>query len=216
MALLRQSVQVSAKLGELFAKLRDGQAPEKFTRGFLADLGLKSSNWHASIPLLKGLGLLSAEGSPTRQYMELLDETRWRTVLGRAVREAYSDIFVMKREPTHKDVKMIAGKYKTTYNMSEVAAERAARTFLALLALCDMDSLQGEIGSEASPQDHKVSEESGEAPTKTPPQTTSTPRVLATPKEVGLNYNIQIHLPATKDVAVYNAIFKSLREHIIV
>jgi hypothetical protein len=31
----------------------------------------------------------------------------------------------------------------------------------------------------------------------------------------GLHYNIQIHLPATKDVEVYNAIFKSLREHLV-
>lgn len=30
----------------------------------------------------------------------------------------------------------------------------------------------------------------------------------------GLHYNIPIHLPATKDVEVYNAIFKSLREHL--
>jgi hypothetical protein len=29
------------------------------------------------------------------------------------------------------------------------------------------------------------------------------------------HYNIQIHLPATKDVEVYNAIFKSLKEHLI-
>jgi acetoin utilization deacetylase AcuC-like enzyme len=31
----------------------------------------------------------------------------------------------------------------------------------------------------------------------------------------GLHYNIQIHLPATKDAEVYNAIFKSLKEHLI-
>ena len=30
----------------------------------------------------------------------------------------------------------------------------------------------------------------------------------------GLYYNIQIHLPATKDIEVYNAIFKSLKEHL--
>jgi hypothetical protein len=28
------------------------------------------------------------------------------------------------------------------------------------------------------------------------------------------HYNIQIHLPATTDVTVYNAIFKSLKEHL--
>ena len=32
---------------------------------------------------------------------------------------------------------------------------------------------------------------------------------------LGLHYNIQIHLPATKDVEVYNAIFKSVKEHLI-
>lgn len=30
-----------------------------------------------------------------------------------------------------------------------------------------------------------------------------------------LNYNIQIHLPETRDTAVYDAIFKSLKEHIL-
>ncbi|MDD5149341.1 MAG: hypothetical protein PHC28_02520 [Flavobacterium sp.] len=46
------------------------------------------------------------------------------------------------------------------------------------------------------------------------PQDVLTPKTLSTSK-VGLHYNIQIHLPATKDVEVYNAIFKSLKEHLI-
>ena len=32
---------------------------------------------------------------------------------------------------------------------------------------------------------------------------------------LGLHYNIQVHLPATKDVEVYNAIFKSLKNHLL-
>ena len=40
------------------------------------------------------------------------------------------------------------------------------------------------------------------------------PKTLSASK-VGLHYNIQIHLPATKDVEVYNAIFKSLKDHLI-
>lgn len=30
-----------------------------------------------------------------------------------------------------------------------------------------------------------------------------------------LHYNIQIHLPETRDAAVYDAIFKSLKEHLM-
>ena len=208
MALLNQSVQVYGKLGELFAKLREGQAPEKFSREFLKDLGFKSSNWHAAIGLIKGLGFLSADGSPTSKYMEFLDKTRWQIVLAEAVKNAYGDIFIMKREPGPSDVQMIAGKYKSTYNMSETAADRAARTFLALLELSDKDVILDE-----APE--KVVESPDDKPQTTEEQRPKMTPSLAPPRSVGLAYNIQIHLPATKDIEVYNAIFKSLREHII-
>ena len=34
------------------------------------------------------------------------------------------------------------------------------------------------------------------------------------PAGLNLGYTINIHLPATPEIAVYNAIFKSLREHL--
>lgn len=212
MALLNQSVQVYGKLGEFFGKLREGQAPEKFTREFLKDLGFKSSNWHAAIGLLKGLGFLSADGSPTSKYMDFLDKTRWQIVLAEAVKEAYSDIFVMKREPVAGDVQMIAGKFKSTYNMSDTASGRAARTFLALLDLSDKATIVGQ--DEPGPPPKAAEPEPEPAPKAVEPTPVAPhPHVPTAP--VGLHYNIQIHLPATKDIEVYNAIFKSLREHII-
>ena len=30
-----------------------------------------------------------------------------------------------------------------------------------------------------------------------------------------LGYTIQVHLPATTDINVYNAVFKSLKEHLL-
>jgi hypothetical protein len=44
-----------------------------------------------------------------------------------------------------------------------------------------------------------------------PPRRESTPR----PEAAALHYNIQIHLPATRDSAVYEAIFKSLKDHLL-
>jgi hypothetical protein len=76
----------------------------------LKDLGFKSSNHFAFIPLLKGLGFLTPDGVPTPRYKNFLDETRWREVLGEAVREAYRDIFSLKRKPTKDDLKAIIGK----------------------------------------------------------------------------------------------------------
>lgn len=33
-------------------------------------------------------------------------------------------------------------------------------------------------------------------------------------RPIAFSYNIQIHLPATTEIAVYNAIFKSLKDHL--
>jgi len=211
MALLKRSVVVYGKLDELFLKLSEGQAPSKFTREFLRDIGFESSNWHAAIELLKGLGFLSSDGSPTTQYMKFLDKTKSKKVLAKAVKGAYSDIFVMKRNPTKSDIKMIIGKYKSTYNMTDIGAERAARTFLALLQFSDRDVILGDEGhSKVAPAIEET----------TLPETETNSEVplvekRPTSRPVDFSYNIQIHLPATKDIEVYNAIFKSLKEHII-
>ena len=38
---------------------------------------------------------------------------------------------------------------------------------------------------------------------------------LTLPVGLNLGYTLNLHLPATSDIAVYNAIFKSLREHLL-
>lgn len=210
MALLNQTVQVYGKIRDLFETLRQGQAPDKFTREYLKDIGFKSSNDHAFIPLLKGLGFLTADGTPTQIYKEFLDETKSKKIIAEAVRQAYSDVFVIKSKPGKADRKRIAGKYKSTYNLSHNAADRAAATFLALVELSDADTLHGAQETKAPTLAEPAQEPQiipSAAHTNLPQMPPST--------DVGLHYNIQIHLPATKDVEVYNAIFKSIREHLI-
>ena len=82
-------------------------------------------------------------------------------------------------------------------------AKRQAASFFALLKLADLEAQDG------APR-HKVQD---------------TGKEKAEPKEEGgksdlagfggLRYSIEIHLPATKDIEVFNAIFRSLKEHLI-
>jgi hypothetical protein len=210
MALLNQSVQVSAQLPAIFERIRGGQAPDKFSREFLRDLGFKSSNHHAVIPLLKGLGFLTPDGTPTPRYKEFLDKTKSGKVLAEALSEAYGDIFVLKRNPTKADKNQIAGKFKSTYNLSDIQADRSAATFLALLSLADEKTLQTDkINSTTALALDEIAKNTPEAPEKMQ----APPFSKATGME--LHYNIQIHLPATKDIEVYNSIFKALRVHLL-
>lgn len=204
MALASNYVQVYGKLPEVFARISEGQAPEKFTRQHLKDLGFTSSNFHAVIPLLKTLGFLTADGAPTARYHAYRDHSQSKAVLGQALREAYGDLFTIKTDPKPADKKLIEGKFKSTHNVGERPAELMTSTFYALLAMADMN----QAPSKAAPVEQLEEATQVHAPPKT-----DIP--LASSHRPSLHYNIQIHLPATKDVEVFNAIFKSLREHLL-
>lgn len=203
MALLKTYVGNYGQIGTVLKAMRDGQAPEKFTRQYLKDLGFASSNFHPMIPLLKGLGFLSDEGEPTQRYHDYRDESKSKTVLGQAIKEAYSDLFVIKANPVASDKPAIQGKFKSSFNSSDRVAELMSATFFSLLENATIS-----VAPPAAP------------PSEKPKDLESAPFDRAEKERprsgpLNLSYNIQIHLPATKDIEVYNAIFKSIKGHLI-
>lgn len=205
MALPTAYVQVYGQLPEVFSRIADGQAPEKFNAQYLKDLGFASTNFRAVIPLLKQLGFLSEDGIPTNRYHDYRNTARSRRVMGEALRDAYADLFTIKANPTEADKPLIEGKFKSAHNASGNVARLMANTFYALLDLADL--------STPAPIEIKKEEKLPEPPPKPHADTPAMPP--STHTRPSLHYNIQIHLPATKDIEVYNSIFKSLREHLL-
>jgi hypothetical protein len=193
----------SGKVKEFFSKIKDGQAPDQFSIQLIKDWGFSSSNDRAYLPLLKALGFLSPDGKPTSRYHNYRDHSQSRRVMAEALREAYQDIFLIKEIPTQADKEAISGKFKSYHNVTENVASLMTKTFLALSDLADFKN-------DDRTKKHHVTQTSETVPE--PPATQNNQAQLRPPP--GLHYNIQIHLPATKDVEVYNAIFKSLREHL--
>lgn len=192
------------QIGDFLAKIQDGQAPANFTQQHLKDIGFGSSNHRTYIPLLKAIGFLTPSGVPTERYHSYRDKSQARATLGAALKDAYSDLFVIKANPTERDRELIQGKFKSTHNASDRVSELMAKTFFSLLKHADVDH---------EPSKPKVAPPPDETPSPAPPASMhQQPMHIKAP---GLHYNIQIHLPATKDVEVYNAIFKSLKEHLI-
>ena len=211
MGLTNKYSVAAGRLPGLFAKIRDGQAPEQFSRQLLKDWGFTSSHDRAAIPLLKELGFLSPDGKPTSRYHDYRDHSRSRGVMADAMRDAYGDLFLIKEHPTEADKDAILGKFRSFHNVSDNVAGWMTKTFYTLLGLSDLKdkkakSKEPELKSKSEREARKPPEaDESEHPS-------DSGRRLPAP---GLHYNIQIHLPASKDVEVYNAIFKSLREHLL-
>ena len=83
----------------------------------------------------------------------------------------------------------------------------SASTFLALVKLADLDAPLG-VRTVQDKED-SAREDIDDETRKNTVDSTSLPHTI------GLRYNVEIHLPASKDIGVYNAIFKSLKEHLL-
>jgi Family of unknown function (DUF5343) len=195
-------VQAPAKLPDLFKKIRDGQAPDQLITRILVDWGFKSTADRAFIPLLKAIGFLNSDGKPTQRYHDYRDHSKSKFVMADALRDAYADIFLINEKPSNADKEAIEGKFKSFHNASDNVAGLMQKTFYALLALADLNGVAQSKVEEIKPK----KEDAGHA------SRNQEKRGFAS---TGLHYNIQIHLPATKDTEVYNAIFRSLKEHLL-
>ena len=202
-ALSSAYVQAITRVPELFRQIQDAQVPESVTQQLLKDWGFTSSADRAFLPLLKSLGFLTPDGKTTNQYKDYRDNSRSKGVMADALRDAYSEVFLIKSNPTTSDSSAITGKFKSYHSTSDNVAGLMTKTFFSLLALADLGQvnkppvIQQDVSESAS---NGNGEALADRPLSGPP--------------AGLHYNIQVHLPATKDVEVYNAIFKSLKEHL--
>lgn len=190
----------------IMQKLVEGTAPDKFTVAHLKGIGFKSSNDQGIIPLLKDLKFLTADGTPTKRYLDYRDKSKSRDVLGEALREAYEDLFHIKEHPSDADRPAIIGRFKSVHNATDAVAERQAMTFFSFLKLADITAPTKPTAKSKEGQFEKAKE---------PEKIEKDRSEFLSSSFSGLRYNIEIHLPATKDVEVYNAIFKSLKEHLL-
>lgn len=195
-------------LPAIFGKIVEGTAPKKFTTAHLKSIGFKSSNDVGVIAVLKDLGFLSADGTPTQRYHDYRDKSRSKSVMAEALREAYEDIFHINERPTSADRQAIEGKFKSAHNTSDRVSAEQTKTFYALLKLADLDA----AGKPRPKKEHEKPKEKQEERDAGHREEKDSGGALPFG---GLRYNVEIHLPATKDVEVYNAIFKSLKEHLL-
>ena len=204
--MLTKRYMVSTKnVGEILRKMVEGVAPPKFTVDHLKAIGNTSSNDRAIIPLLKDLGFLEADGTPTRRYHDYRDKSRSKAVLAQALRDGYTDVFQIREHPTKADRTAIEGLFKSKHNSTDRVAKEQTSTFLAFLEHADMSAAPVSVADEIPSVGDDTSDGAERVESHAPSSRLSTQ----------LHYTIQVHLPATKDLEVYNAIFKSLKENLL-
>ena len=209
MAIPTSYLTSTKNLGGILNSMVGAQAPEKFTTRFLESLDYKSNSDRLIIGVLKSLGFLADDGRPTQRYFEYLDQSQSSAVMAEAIEEAYSDLFQINKNANKMTKNEVFNKFKTLSQgqYSESVLDKMAMTFSALCSFADFNA------SPVAAVDNQLpaaKSKDGSPPIAVQPDTPAS-RGLAI---AGLVYNIQLILPESRDVKVYDALFESLRKHL--
>lgn len=188
------------KIAPIISKIQQAARPAKFTQEVLKNLGFTSTNDRAFIPLAKRLGFLSDDGTPTVLYDQLKDKTTTKTILATQIKTLYSELYAINVEIHKSSDTEIKGAISRVTGKDEDGVNRIYNTFKTL---CNNADFSGSVTVEEQPKEDLHENDALSTPTLP----------LTTPQ---FHYNIQIHLPATTDISVYNAIFKSLKDNLLI
>jgi hypothetical protein len=207
---------VAAKnLGPFLKALAHAQAPEKMALKFVEDLGFTSTNDRLFIPLLKAMHFLDEAGKPTARYHAFLDDNESKRVLADGIRDAYPDLFRIVKNAHTLTREQVLGKLKSLGEgeLSTAVLGNMAKTFLELVKLADFDAPQP-AGPAVEDQPAGGASTNDKPPAQIAPPAPPRPGPALPGSAASLVYRIEIVLPAVRDQAVYDAIFRSVREHL--
>jgi hypothetical protein len=209
MALPTQYLTSTKNLKDILTSLQTAQAPKQFNRTFLENLGYKSSSDRLVIGVLKALGFLTDQGAPTPRYFEYLDQTQSGRVLAEGIQEAYADLYELNTKAHTLPRDDLKGKMRslTQGQVSDSVLDKMVVTFQGLAKEADFKAVEPATAPVVETIADSEQVETDEA------LDDSTGRIGA--RLGGLVYNIQIQLPESRDPAVYDALFRSLKTHLL-
>lgn len=197
-------------LSRILDKITVAQQPERFTQDFLGSkLGFDGGSARPAIPFFKRIGLLASDGSPTQLYARFRNPSERGRAMAEALKIGYRNLFerneyanslnkdklknlvveITGLEPDHQTVKAVTACFTTLNQIADFESNERAEIVPTLPA-----------------QQTETNNNKPHSPTATP-----------NGERLGLNlaHTINLNLPETRDIEVFNSIFRSLRENLL-
>lgn len=197
-------------VSKIFEKIQQAKVPERYTNDFQDTvLGYGSGSARAFPPFLKKLGFLESDGRPTDLYRRFRNSDSSGAAMAEAMRRGFSDIF-QKNEYANRlsDDKLknliveITGRESGDSTVSAIFG-----SFKACKALADFDA---EANTDTAAEERVLPLDISRSIVKHDPTSNSTRS-----RDLRLAYTININLPETKDVEVFNAIFTAIKQNLL-
>jgi len=187
---------------KILDKIKEAKTPDRFTQDYLANtLGFASGSAKPFISFAKRLGLLSSDGTPTELYHQFRNPDHSKGAMAQAMKIGYADLFSRNETANELDHKGVEGLV-----VQATGLDKGSSTLRAIVGTFENLKSFADFGTTVPPT---IPLDDNQLPPVHPSGGDDDDFQLR------LSYTINLVLPKTDDVAVYNAIFRALRENLL-
>jgi Family of unknown function (DUF5343) len=189
--------------------IKSAATPDTVSQDFVKTiLGVKGGSGNQMTAYLKKIGLATGDGTPTELYKKFRNTATEGWAAAQALKVGYAPLFVRNEYMYKLNDEELKGLV-----LEETGAEEDSSTVPLILACIKQlkKFAKWDQAGAAAPI-------AGDAPPAVAPAPTgggTQERDYAPNRQFTLGYNINLNLPATSDPAVFNAIFRALKEHLL-
>ncbi|HQE83114.1 MAG TPA: DUF5343 domain-containing protein [Candidatus Hydrogenedentes bacterium] len=204
-------------ISKALEKIRTAPTPPKVTQDFVkTKLQIPSSSGNQMTAYLKRIGLVAADGSPSELYTQYRNQKTAGVAIAKAIRIAYAPIYEHNEYAHDLSDEDLRGLIVQVTGWAEDArsVDLTLKCISLLKAQATFDAGEDVTKAQETEQERSIHVAQSSVPALVPqtPQRSDAPH-----KRMGMNlsYTINLNLPPSTDIAVFNAIFKSLKENLL-
>lgn len=196
-------------LEKMLEKITQASVPDRFTQDFVSTkLQMKGGTPRSTIPFIKKMGFVASDGTPTELYKEYRNPNMSGGAIAKALKNVYQELYEMNEYAHDLNDSELAGLIvqATGATKNSTVVKKTCSTFKLLASMADFD----ELGDDSStdfvsdiPQNNHITIDEKSYPSE------------SSSEGINLSYTINLNLPPTTDIEVFDAIFKSLKEHLL-
>ncbi len=191
--------------------IKTAATPERVSQDFVKTiLNITGGSGDQITSYLRKIGFANSDGTPTALYGRFRNPATEGQAAAEALKFGYKPLY-SRNEYMHKladDALRGLIIEETGAGDDSVVADRVLTCIKNIKKFATWDKTSSDAGSAASVIPHAASN-------KTDNSQHRNGETQAQQLKMNLGYTINLNLPATTDAAVFNAIFKSLKEHLL-
>jgi len=201
-------VTATGNVEKALTGIKKAATPEAVSQDFVKTiLGIKGGSGNQITAYLKKIGFATTDGSPTELYKKFRNPVTEGWAAAQALRTGYAPLFVRNEymyKLSDEDLKGLI--------VEETGAE--ADSSVASLILACIKQLKKFAKWDGAQTDEVKAPSPAPSGLETKKETKESER-SSHGLGFSLGYTINLNLPATSDPAVFNAIFRALKEHLL-